>query len=170
MISSGLWRWTKASRSSVPFWISARWAQAVVNPSTSRAWRRASMKSGRELKIATRRGVFDLAMSGVPFPAEPRAGRVQRVRLGPERPARAERRAFVFLSNAIHLSPSRIYMFYYLYNIYPSSCASQGRSYGHEPVFKSRSRFRSELYEVTRCLVPKDATRLKHAARCSFET
>src|SRR6266545_2246721 len=71
MISSGLWRGTKASRSSIPFWISARWAQAVVNPSASRATRRASLKSGRELKIATRRGAFDPGMSGVPFPAAP---------------------------------------------------------------------------------------------------
>jgi site-specific DNA recombinase len=38
---------------------------------------------------------------------------------------------------------------------------------GFEPVFESRSRFRLAMYEVTRCLVPKTATRLKHAPRCS---
>jgi len=39
---------------------------------------------------------------------------------------------------------------------------------GFEPVFESRPRFRSAMYEVTSCLVPKTATRLKHAPRCSL--
>jgi hypothetical protein len=38
-----------------------------------------------------------------------------------------------------------------------------------EPVFESRPRFRSHVYEVTRCLVPNNATRLKHAVRCSLK-
>src|SRR6185295_7893617 len=46
----------KSTRSSVPSWMSARWAVFVGNPPSSSATRRASMKSGLELKIATRSG------------------------------------------------------------------------------------------------------------------
>jgi hypothetical protein len=38
-----------------------------------------------------------------------------------------------------------------------------------KPVFESRSRFCSHVYKATRCLAPKNAARLKHAARCSLE-
>src|SRR5712664_4014452 len=51
----------------------------------------------------------------------------------------------------------------------PAERVSLHWTHGFEPVFESRSRFRSDMYEVTRCLVPKNATRLKHAARCSFK-
>src|SRR3989454_6126515 len=66
-----------ATRSSVPFWISASRAVTVSKPSFSRAERMASITSSRELKIATRgdvRGVTAVVLS-------PRhAGHAQRVR------------------------------------------------------------------------------------------
>src|SRR6266481_3513681 len=66
-----------ATRSSVPFWISASRAVTVSKPSFSRAERMASISSSRELKIATRgdvRGVTAVVLS-------PRhAGHAQRVR------------------------------------------------------------------------------------------
>src|SRR2546422_8664993 len=66
-----------ATRSSVPFWISASRAVTVSKPSFSRAERIASIPSSRELKIATRgdvRGVTAVVLS-------PRhAGHAQRVR------------------------------------------------------------------------------------------
>src|SRR5437899_8501545 len=64
----------KATRSSVPSWISASSAVAVGNPSRSRASRRASMNSARELKIATSDRVVGLDMSAVPFPLSRRQG------------------------------------------------------------------------------------------------
>src|SRR2546422_11726278 len=66
-----------ATRSSVPFWISASRAVTVSKPSFSRAERMASISSSRELKIATRgdvRGVTAVVLS-------PRqAGHAQRAR------------------------------------------------------------------------------------------
>src|SRR5690348_9289074 len=66
-----------ATRSSVPFWISASRAVTVAKPSFSRPERMASITSSRELKIATRgdvRGVTAIVLS-------PRhAGHAQRVR------------------------------------------------------------------------------------------
>src|SRR3989442_14727428 len=55
-----------ATRSSVPFWISASRAVTVSKPSFSRAERMASITSSRELKIATRgdvRGVTAVVLS-----------------------------------------------------------------------------------------------------------
>src|SRR3989442_3379001 len=65
----------KATRSSVPFWISASRAVTVAKPSFSRAERMASITSSRELKIATRGGdVTAVVLSPL------HAGHAQRVR------------------------------------------------------------------------------------------
>src|SRR2546426_6928295 len=67
-----------ATRSSVPFWISASRAVTVAKPSFSRAERRASITSSRELKIATRGGDVRGTTAVVLSPLH--AGHVQRVR------------------------------------------------------------------------------------------
>src|SRR6266705_1051397 len=76
-MTSGACTLMNATRSSVPFWISASRAVTVAKPSFSRAERMASITSSRELKIATRgdvRGVTAVVLS-------PRhAGHAQRVR------------------------------------------------------------------------------------------
>src|SRR5947209_4181787 len=53
-MTSGACTLMNATRSSVPFWISASRAVTVSKPSFSRAERMASITSSRELKIATR--------------------------------------------------------------------------------------------------------------------
>src|SRR6266568_381468 len=76
-MTSGPWTLMNATRSSVPFWISASRAVTVSKPSFSRAERMASITSSRELKIATRgdvRGVTAVVLSPL------HAGHAQRVR------------------------------------------------------------------------------------------
>src|SRR5213594_4277675 len=68
----------KATRSSVPFWISASRAVTVAKPSFSRAERMASITSSRELKIATRGGDVRGATAVVLSPLH--TGHAQRVR------------------------------------------------------------------------------------------
>src|SRR2546422_3815401 len=76
-MTSGACTLMNATRSSVPFWISASWAVTVAKPSFSRAERMASITSSRELKIATR-GDVRRATAVVLSPRH--AGHAQRVR------------------------------------------------------------------------------------------
>src|SRR5437899_5516483 len=77
-MTSGACTLMNATRSSVPFWISASRAVTVSKPSFSRAERMASITSSRELKIATRgadvRGTTAVVLSPL------HAGHAQRVR------------------------------------------------------------------------------------------
>src|SRR5207302_2606220 len=75
-MTSGAWTLMNATRSSVPFWISASRAVTVAKPSFSRAERMASITSSRELKIATRGADLRGATAVVLSPLH--AGHVQR--------------------------------------------------------------------------------------------
>src|SRR6266478_1121833 len=77
-MTSGACTLMNATRSSVPFWISASRAVTVAKPSFSRAERRASITSSRELKIATRGGDVRGTTAVVLSPLH--AGHAQRVR------------------------------------------------------------------------------------------
>src|SRR3989442_1420621 len=84
-MTSGAWTLMNATRSSVPFWISASRAVTVSKPSFSRAERMASITSSRELKIATR-GDVRRATAVILSPRH--AGHAQKVRAsrGPDAP------------------------------------------------------------------------------------
>src|SRR2546422_9145768 len=75
-MTSGACTLMNATRSSVPFWISAGRAVTVAKPSFSRAERMASITSSRELKIATRGADLRGATAVVLSPLH--AGHVQR--------------------------------------------------------------------------------------------
>src|SRR5882724_11831073 len=68
--------------------MSARWAEFVVNPPSSSATRRASMKSGLELKIATRCFIADSDIETPPRQSTPQLterAAVSLLDLGPTR-------------------------------------------------------------------------------------
>src|SRR5258707_1066192 len=77
-MTSGGCTLVKATRSSVPFWISSRRAVTLAKPSFSRGGRRASVTSSREVKIATRGGDVRGTTAVVLSPLH--AGHAQRVR------------------------------------------------------------------------------------------